>query len=52
MFQRLLPLLLLIPALVSAQQSLTDTYREPAGQILGAAMTDVEGWKKLEYLTT
>ena len=52
MFRRLLPLLLLIPALVSAQQSLTDTYREPAGQILGAAMTDVEGWKKLEYLTT
>ena len=52
MFRRLLPLLLLVPALVSAQQNLTDTYREPAGQILGAAMTDVEGWKKLEYLTT
>ena len=52
MFRHLLPVLLLIPALVSAQQSLTDTYREPAGQILGAAMTDVEGWKKLEYLTT
>lgn len=33
-------------------QSLTDAYREPAGQILGAALTDVEGWEKLEHLTT
>jgi hypothetical protein len=52
MFRHLLPVLLLIPALAPAQQSLTDTYREPAGRILGAAMTDDEGWKKLEYLTT
>jgi hypothetical protein len=52
MLRLLLPVLLLIPALASAQQSLTDIYREPAGQILGAAMTDVEGWNKLEYLTT
>jgi hypothetical protein len=51
MFRRLPAILLLIPALVSAQQSLTNTYREPAGQILGAAMTDVEGWQKLEYLS-
>lgn len=35
-----------------AQESLTDAYREPAGRILGAAMTDAEGWEKLEYLTT
>jgi len=35
-----------------AQQSLTDTYRERAGHILGAAMTDAEGFTKLEYLTT
>ena len=52
MFRRLLPALLLVPTLVSAEQNLTDTYREPAGQILGASLTDVEGWKKLEYLTT
>jgi hypothetical protein len=35
-----------------AQESLTDTYRDAAGRILGAAMTDVEGWEKLEHLTT
>ncbi len=47
----LLPVLLWIPLLASAQQNLTDAYREPAGQILGAAMVDAEGWEKLEYLT-
>lgn len=41
-----------IPLSGSAQESLTDTYREDAGRILGAAMTDVEGWEKLEHLTT
>ena len=35
-----------------AQENLTDSYREAAGRILGAAMTDVEGWEKLEHLTT
>ena len=36
----------------AAQASLTELYREPAGRILGAALVDDEGWKKLEYLTT
>ena len=35
-----------------AQSSLTERYRETAGRILGAALVDDEGWKKLEYLTT
>ncbi len=35
-----------IPADLSAR------YREEAGQIIGAALTDVEGWEKLTYLTT
>ncbi len=35
-----------------AQENLTERYREPAGQILGAALVDVEGWAKLEYLAT
>ena len=33
-------------------ESLTDAYRGPAGQILGAALTDSRGWDKLSYLTT
>ncbi|MEJ2256396.1 MAG: hypothetical protein P8X98_05220, partial [Woeseiaceae bacterium] len=52
MYRLLLPVLLSIPVLAPAQTNLTDAYREPAGQILGAALTDVEGWAKLEYLTT
>ncbi len=31
---------------------LTAAYRLPAGQLLGAALTDVEGWEKLEHLAT
>ncbi len=31
---------------------LTAAYREPAGRILGAALTDVEGWEKLDHLAT
>ena len=31
---------------------LTAAYRSEAGQILGAALTDVEGWEKLTYLAT
>lgn len=31
---------------------LAAAYREPAGQILGAALTDDEGWEKLTYLAT
>jgi len=31
---------------------LTAAYRREGGQILGAALTDVEGWEKLNYLAT
>jgi hypothetical protein len=30
--------------------SLTETYRERASRLIGAALTDDGGWKKLEYL--
>ena len=43
---------ILIPTLGLGQADLTERYRETAGRILGAALTDVEGWEKLEYLTT
>ena len=36
----------------TSAQSLADHYRDTAGQILGAALVDVEGWEKLTYLTT
>ena len=36
----------------AAQDDLTAAYREPAGRILGAALTDVEGWEKLAHLAT
>ena len=41
-------------ALVSARPpaDLAAAYRDTAGKILGAALTDLEGWEKLEYLTT
>ena len=35
-----------------ADESLTERYREPAGRIIGAALTDVVGWEKLTHLTT
>ncbi len=38
--------------LPATAEDLTESYRETAGKILGAAMTDVEGWEKLTYLTT
>ena len=48
-----LAVLVAVPSAVApAQENLTDHYREPAGRILGAALTDVEGWEKLEHLTT
>ena len=40
------------PSDTLADGTLADQYRETAGQILGAAMVDVEGWDKLTYLTT
>lgn len=39
------------PAAVAAGE-LADAYRDEAALVLGAAMTDVEGWEKLEHLTT
>lgn len=46
----------LIPALTAlpparAADDLTEAYREPAGRILGAALTDEEGWRKASHLT-
>ncbi len=35
-----------------AQDSLADQYRDAAGRLLGAALVDIEGFAKLEYLTT
>jgi carboxypeptidase Q len=35
-----------------AEEDLTERYREASGKILGAALTDVEGWDKLVHLTT
>ncbi len=36
----------------AAPTSLTEQYRETAGALIGAALTDDEGWEKLTYLTT
>lgn len=33
------------------RHDLADAYREVAGRILGAALTDTEGWEKLEHLS-
>jgi Zn-dependent M28 family amino/carboxypeptidase len=35
-----------------APADLADAYREEAGRILGAALTDIEGWEKIDYLAT
>ena len=40
------------PSRAAAEQTLTEQYREEAGRIIGAALTDVEGWEKLVHLTT
>jgi hypothetical protein len=34
------------------QASLSEVYREVAGRIIGAALTDNEGWERLVFLTT
>ncbi len=47
--------MLAVPVAARAQQngpSLADRYREPAGRIIGAALTDDGGWEKLAHLTT
>ena len=33
-------------------ESLRDQYRKPAGQIIGAALADDQGWSRLDYLST
>ncbi len=45
---------LLLPPRVLSQEtaSLTDRYREVAGRLIGAALTDEAGWSKLTHLTT
>jgi hypothetical protein len=53
----LLSLLLLVPLNLSPRAALSDndltaSYRDAAGRIIGAALTDEEGWEKLTYLTT
>lgn len=35
----------------SERPTLTDRYREVAGRLIGAALTDQEGWEKLEHLS-
>lgn len=35
-----------------SEETLTERYREAAGRIIGYALTDVDGWDKLTYLTT
>jgi hypothetical protein len=43
----------LVSALASAEErNLTESYRETAGRILGAALTDDLGYQKLAHLTT
>ncbi len=49
LFAATIALTLILPA---TADDLTESYRDTAGKILGAAMTDVEGWEKLTYLTT
>ncbi len=36
----------------AAPPSLTELYKDTAGALIGAALTDDEGWEKLTYLTT
>mgnify|MGYP001823080672 FL=1 len=50
-------LLLLVPLTLSPRAAVSDndltaSYRDVAGRIIGAALTDEEGWEKLTYLTT
>ncbi len=42
----------LVRPAVAQDASLTDRYRETAGRLVGAALTDEVGWEKLTYLTT
>jgi hypothetical protein len=42
----------LLPRVALAEKAIVESYRETAGRILGAALTDEEGFEKLSYLTT
>ena len=44
--------LLALSASARAGDDLTGDYRKAAGRLIGAALTDSEGWEKLEHLTT
>ena len=52
----LVPVLLLsaapAPSLMDDDADLAESYRETAGKILGATLTNEEGWEKLLHLTT
>jgi hypothetical protein len=41
-----------MPRAALAENAITESYREAAGRILGAALTDDEGYEKLAHLTT
>jgi len=41
---------LALPAVPQQRKPLDEEYREIAGKLIGAAMVDTAGWKKLEYL--
>lgn len=42
--------LILCAAMTAAAQSTTETYREAAGRLIGAAAVDEGGWRRLSYL--
>ncbi len=46
----LTPALLVSLSILVHAQTLTETYRDTAGKLIGAAAVDEDGWKRLEYL--
>lgn len=47
-----LAVLLLVESTGSQTITLTEQYRDVAGRLLGAALVDEDGWKKLSHVTT
>ena len=45
-------LIFLAVQVLAEDKNLTETYREPAGRLIGAAMTDTQGWDRIDYLAT
>jgi hypothetical protein len=41
-----------VPAAADPEPSLTELYQEIAGRLIGAALTDENGWDKATHLTT